>query len=198
MDDTIADYTSKMLPRLKEFEAEIIENYVEHTNKEEEPLTRSNMRLVVSRVPKNRAILNTIQCEPNFFYDLEPIDGAVDAINKMREIGWNVFFCSHPEHTSEYCHNDKNRWVRKYFGDDAAKNLILTQDKTLVRGDVLIDDRSQIPGIAKPEWRHILFTTELNRNRKTDKPRLDSWSPGWETAVEAVLSRNYGQSKCIN
>lgn len=37
-------------------------------------------------------------------------------------------------------------WVEKHFGEDFLEQVILTRDKTLVTGDILIDDRPDVTG----------------------------------------------------
>ncbi|CAF96989.1 unnamed protein product, partial [Tetraodon nigroviridis] len=50
-------------------------------------------------------------------------------------------------------------WVEKHLGHEFLEQVILTRDKTLITGDILIDDKPDIQGVeAKPSWEHILFT----------------------------------------
>ena len=41
----------------------------------------------------------------------------------------------------------------KHLGRDATNRLILTKDKTLVHGSLLIDDKPRILGAVKPRWK---------------------------------------------
>ena len=42
--------------------------------------------------------------------------------------------------------------------------MILTKDKTLVRGEVLIEDKPNIIGGVSPVWKHIFYDALYNRN----------------------------------
>ena len=39
---------------------------------------------------------------------------------------------------------EKYQWVEKYLGKSAVSQLMLTKDKTIVHGDILIDDKPMI------------------------------------------------------
>jgi 5'-nucleotidase len=70
--------------------------------------------------------------------------------------------------------------VEGHLGTEFTTRVILTRDKTLVRGDGLIDDKPTIGGIATPQWRHVLFNQPYNR--QFPGPRVD-----WENWREALL-----------
>ena len=73
-----------------------------------------------------------------------------------------------------YCVLEKYQWVEKYLGYGFTKKLILTRDKTLVRGDMLIDDKPEITGIQKPVWEHIIYDFPYNRHI-TGNRRIVRW-----------------------
>jgi 5'-nucleotidase len=60
--------------------------------------------------------------------------------------------------------------------------MIIAADKTLVRGDVLIDDRPYIKGDFTPSWEYILYDQPYNR-KNTEFRRLD-WSNWREVLTE--------------
>jgi 5'-nucleotidase len=105
------------------------------------------------------------------FYDLPPVPDAIDCIKRLSE-SYEVFFCSHPTRRSERCGYDKYRWVHKYFGE-LSRRVIMTKDKTMVRGDILIDDKMAITGVVTPSWKHLLFDTPWNKH--SDNPNRVTW-----------------------
>jgi hypothetical protein len=90
--------------------------------------------------------------------------------------------------TSVWCASEKYEWVVRHFGQGAAGRVIMTSDKTAVRGDVLIDDKPRITGAHTPTWKHVLFDAPYNQAAR-GRPRLLSWG-GWEDAVVAALKRD--------
>ena len=43
-------------------------------------------------------------------------------------------------------------WVEKHLGHDFLEQVILTRDKTLITGDILIDDK---PDILGKDWKRV-------------------------------------------
>ena len=79
--------------------------------------------------------------EEGFFEGLPPMHGAIQAMTEMEESGFKVIICTAPIMTSRFCAQEKINWVRKWLGERWLDKMILTQDKTTVRGDLLIDDK---------------------------------------------------------
>ena len=123
-----------------------------------------------------------------FFRGLPPMAGAVDAVRAMAAKGYRVFFCTSPVLTSENCAGEKFEWIRAHFGAEWVRKIIVTSDKTAVRGDVLIDDKPRITGAHLPTWRHLMFAAPYNAADASLAPagRLASWAD-WEPALLDVL-----------
>jgi len=98
------------------------------------------------------------QSQYKFFENLEPIDGAVEAYKKLKE-KYEVFILSRPSVYNPLSYTEKRIWVEKHFSFKECDNLILSCDKTLLRGKYLIDDQVQT-GLLVPEWEHIHFGGE--------------------------------------
>ena len=74
----------------------------------------------------------------------------------------------------EKCKPEKFAWVEEHLGSKWASRIIMTRDKTLVHGDVLIDDKPNIVGVRAPTWKHILYDQPYNQHC-ADQERL-TWS----------------------
>src|ERR1043166_8970161 len=90
-----------------------------------------------------------------FFIELEPIDGAIDAINKLFDI-YDTYFLSTPVDAVPSSFMNKRIWLTKHFGDKINKRLILTHRKDLVIGHYLIDDRTK-NGVLGFQGKHLHF-----------------------------------------
>jgi 5'-nucleotidase len=119
--------------------------------------------------------IDFVKFRPGFYREMVPIAGAIDAIHRISDEN-EVFFCSTPERYNSTCADDKIWWLESYVGEGWSRQLILTQDKTAVRGDILIDDRPDIVGVFEPSWEHILFTQPYNADIVDDRQRLNSWA----------------------
>ncbi|MDO5863488.1 MULTISPECIES: hypothetical protein [Paenarthrobacter] len=107
--------------------------------------------------------------------------GAVEAVLAMEEAGLNVLFCSTSFATHPTCASEKLASFEEHLGSRWVNRVILTHDKTLVRGDVLIDDKQGITGNMAPTWTHLVLDQPYNRGL-ADAPRLREWND-WEAAL---------------
>lgn len=137
------------------------------------PITNRTHFYLHDELPEHKAELNDIYAQKGFFENLEPIDGAITALHTLLNHGLDVRICTAPIRAYRHCVSEKFAWVERHLGNHWTKRLILTKDKTWVRGDVLIDDRPVITGSLTPMWRHFLYDQPYNR--MVNKPRV-SWS----------------------
>ncbi|EPY88640.1 5,3-nucleotidase, mitochondrial-like protein [Camelus ferus] len=139
----------------------------------------------------------------NFFFDLEPLPGAVEAVKQMANLeSTDVFICTSPIKMYKYCPFEKYAWVEKHFGPDFLEQIVLTRDKTVVSADLLIDDRVDITGKwpaagegagaePNPSWEHVVFTACHNRHTQLQPPsrRLHSWADDWKAILDSKRPR---------
>ena len=126
-----------------------------------------------------------------FFRDLPPREGALAAVSEVAE-AYEVFICTSPVLTSPFCAAEKYAWVERHLGADWKRRVVITSDKTLVRGDVLIDDKPAITGAeVAPAWTHVLFDAPYNDPGALapgdSRVRLARWAD-WRPAVERALA----------
>ncbi len=79
----------------------------------------------------------------NVFKDPPPMEGAVEAFNELCfDEDYDVYILSTAPWGIPNSWTQKRLWVSKYLGNKAHKRLILCNHKNLLRGDILIDDRT--------------------------------------------------------
>ncbi|NXX80535.1 NT5C protein, partial [Urocolius indicus] len=118
---------------------------------------------------------------PGFFLGLDPIPGALEAVQEMMHMKDTLGFslCFLP---LQY------QWVEKHLGPEFVERMILTRDKTVVSADLLFDDKDTIRGVEpSPRWEHILFTCCHNRHVPLPAPRrrLLSWHDDWKGILDS-------------
>ncbi len=79
------------------------------------------------------------QSKEGFFLSLEPIDGAIETYKKLEQ-AYDVWILTAPSYMNPLCYTEKRLWVEKYLGLETCKKLVICYDKSLLRGDYLIDD----------------------------------------------------------
>ena len=141
------------------------------------PITPSAERLtygVEDQLPvRCRNIALTVFQTKGFFRDIQPMPGAIEGLLGLERAGHSVHICTRPFFGNPHCASEKHVWVRDWLGADWERKLAIVHDKTLIRGDVLIDDMPEIKGSEEPEWKHVLYDWPYNRD--SNKDRVRSW-----------------------
>ena len=150
---------------------------------------RKSFHLLEDYPPELRAQAEALYTAPGFISNLPPVPGAIEAYRELLALGMDVRICSSPLRQYENCVAEKYQWVERHLGRAATERLILTRDKTLVQGDLLIDDRPRVEGGARPRWRHIIYDAPYNRH-ETGRPRL-TWS-NWRNVLAGELYASDG------
>lgn len=136
---------------------------------------RTTWDLCLNLTPEGVEINKRIMELPGFYRNLQPIPGAVAAVQTLIRAGHDVWFVSTPHPHNPTCASDKYAWVEEHFGFEMKRKTILTDDKTMIRGDVLIDDRPLIEGVDTPTWRHLCFG-EYGYSESTTSARVRNWA----------------------
>jgi 5'(3')-deoxyribonucleotidase len=102
------------------------------------------------------------QSKVGFFLDLKPLDFAIEGV-KTLQTKYDVWILTRPSIKNTHCYTEKAEWIKKYFGEDMLNKMILCPDKSLVKGDFLIDDdvkhgQPEFEG----EWLHFATDKFLN------------------------------------
>ena len=180
MDNTIVDW-----------DAEFIRRYAAASGRE---------LADVERVVRNRAsfeiehnfeeserakVLETV-ASPGFYESLQPLPGAVEALQALVAEGVDVKLVTAPHPTCPgTCALEKYRSVERLFGAAFQDRLIITRDKTHVQGDLLIDDKPRISGSKPCPFKHVLFSQSYNQDVE-GKQRLSSWASWRDTLPKAL------------
>lgn len=125
---------------------------------------------------EHRPALQALYARAGFFADLPPVGGAVAAMQALLDYGHDVRICTSPIRDYRHCVAEKFAWVEQHLGSEWIGRMLLTQDKTWVRGDVLIDDKPQISGSLTPVWTQWLYDAPYNRQYR-DRRRVQWTQP---------------------
>jgi 5'-nucleotidase len=130
--------------------------------------------------------IKRITQKAGLYSSLKPIEGSVEAVKKLGELGYNVFFCTAPEteYQDQMCWSEKAQAIESHFGEAWVRKLILTKDKTLVQGTILVDDKPplQIKGIVPPTWIQLLFDQPYNQTMA----RETTWRGRWNDLFDVL------------
>lgn len=111
----------------------------------------------------------TIKKTPHAYWKMKPMPEAIKAIHSLLGMGHDVWIATKPPTGIAYAYADKVTWVLDYI-PELKRKIVITHDKSLLRGDVLIDDRPHKANVDKfqgkvihfgsplwPDWSEVLF-----------------------------------------
>ncbi len=120
-----------------------------------------------------------------YYRTLDVVEGSQAALAELKQQGHHVTICTAPMPGIGSSLMEKHDWVIEHFGATLAKNMITTVDKTMIKGDILIDNKPEIKGFyKKPHWEHIVYDHPYNRHI-TGQRRI-TWDNWKEILPEAV------------
>lgn len=89
-----------------------------------------------------------------FFLNLPVMPGAYAGVEQLSKHA-DLWVCTTPK-LSMHCASEKQTWIDKHF-PELKRKVILTKDKTMIRGGYLIDDKPEITGVCVPSWEHVWY-----------------------------------------
>lgn len=111
-----------------------------------------------------------IKNKPGWWLNLKPLDYGLSIVETLRQIGFRLTICSKGPSRSVNAWTEKVQWVQMHIPD---ADIVLTQDKSIVYGRVLVDDW---PDYIKP-WlderpRGIVLMPATPHNKRFKHPRV--------------------------
>lgn len=97
------------------------------------------------------------QSVPGLFAGLDPLPGAIEVVNRLRaEPAIDLWIASRPSVRNPHSYSEKRLWIEQHFDFDLAKRLILITNKSLLRGEILVDDNATGAGQDRFEGALVL------------------------------------------
>ena len=155
MDNVIADFDERISEVLK----------ANHPEISVIPLEQRTTFYIRDQYPEeHHPALESIYLGKGFYRNLPIIEGSLEALEYMLTLGHDVRICTRPLLRNPYCVQEKYEWVDENLIKEWLHRVVISKDKTIVKGDLLIDDKPEIKGIEIPSWEHILYTQPYNLN----------------------------------
>ncbi len=98
------------------------------------------------------------QSQYGFYQNLLPIKGAISAaLWLLRSKTFNPYILTAPSIRNPMSYTEKRVWVEKHLGIEFVERLIISPNKSLLKGEILIDDRVEGNGQEGFEGKLIWF-----------------------------------------
>ena len=143
------------------------------------PIEKRKKSHLTQEYPNNlRGKIESILNTRGFFLNLPPVESGIEAVKEMISDNRNkILICSSGIYANKNSIGEKRFWLEKYLGQDVARYAVFTKDKTVIRGDYLIDDNPSVEiGTYTPEWKYIIFDQPFNKNSKHKLRIKSDWS----------------------
>jgi 5'(3')-deoxyribonucleotidase len=141
----------------------------------------------LTRHVKYPKVLLNILNQPNFFYSLEPLPGAVEYFGKLNKIA-DVSIITQPPLLSDYGISEKKRWVAKYWPEFDMSKMWFGFEKYKINGDLMFDDNPKHLSTWKDKHPNgitvvpdYIFTRDIKVDYRFD---VDT---SWEQLYDLVL-----------
>ena len=133
-----------------------------------EDIKGTKLQLIVPT--EHRNIVRNYPHQKGFFKDLPLIENSYEVIKELND-HYEVYVAS-AAMEFEYSLPEKFEWLDQHFPFIPWKRRVFCGDKTITKGDVLIDDHDF--NLSVFDGRAIMFTSSHNVN-ETKYERLNSW-----------------------
>lgn len=141
-------------------------------------------RFLTDHMPRSeRRRARAIVERAGWFGELPVTPGAKEGVAELLGAGVDVWVCTKPLEANPTCLNDKHAWLVRHF-PELSNHLITAPDKSMIRGDILLDDAIKLTWLETATWAPVVFDAPFNRYHSEwrDIPR---WS--WGDPLDILL-----------
>eukprot|EP01057_Protomagalhaensia_wolfi_P001359 Protomagalhaensia_wolfi_Nauph_80__1358@NODE_180_length_3278_cov_60_680148_g136_i0_p2_GENE_NODE_180_length_3278_cov_60_680148_g136_i0NODE_180_length_3278_cov_60_680148_g136_i0_p2_ORF_typecomplete_len235_score20_03NT5C/PF06941_12/2_8e34HAD_2/PF13419_6/5_3e05HAD/PF12710_7/0_0003Put_Phosphatase/PF06888_12/0_00052Acid_phosphat_B/PF03767_14/0_41Hydrolase/PF00702_26/0_25_NODE_180_length_3278_cov_60_680148_g136_i015632267 len=183
MDNTLNDWDSQFVRVMKELYPDF---------QPIDPTQRTDYCMEKNYPPEWTERIQRLAHLRGFWSSMPPAPGAVEAMKEMTDSGLQVWIVSAPDaFLTARCALEKYEWVEAHLGPEWKNRVILAPDKTLVQGDLLIDDKpTATTGTLqdRQSWVHIAYCQPYNMGNRCPgaASRLHNWRE-WRSVVPGLL-----------
>lgn len=148
---------------------------------------------VASHVKIGQKINDYLYTE-GFFLDVPAMEGAIETLKKIQDLGHEVYIVSAPSWPGNSA-SDKITWARKNLPFINKRDIFLCHHKHMVKGDVFIDDSPDNLKLYRQHWPTAITMTIAYPYNESMKGLVDVHADGyadskkaWNTIFEAIES----------
>lgn len=164
MDGPVADFETHFWNRC-------VENGWELDCAQHEQTERYGTSHVVN--PAHRRLARAMVETAGWYAELPPVAGALDGLVGLA-VHADVWLCTKPLEDNPTCRDDKGAWVRRCLGGDWERRLIISPDKSMIRGDFLLDDAPKPAWYPFASWAPVIYTAPYN-GKASEWGRVPHW-----------------------
>lgn len=127
--------------------------------------------------------------EKGFCFNIAVCPEAYEGVSRLRTMA-QVVFVTAPYISNSYWMNERFWALQRAFPEKGGASVIFAKDKTLIHGDVLVDDKTTTVDAWSTAWptaQSLLWSTAQNGADSTLGRRVHSW----QEVIDLVGSLTY-------
>lgn len=121
--------------------------------------------------------------QPGWFLELPVVQGAQAGMEELASVA-DVWICTKPLEANPTCRDDKAHWILEHFGSGWEQRVIIAPNKSLVWGDILLDDGPKLAWLDIASWSPMIFPLSFN-GLGSEWAHIPSWT--WGERIERLL-----------
>lgn len=133
--------------------------------------------------PKHRANARKMIDTTRWFRDIPVTEGAQEGLAKLSKVA-EIFICTKPLDNDEYCLLDKRQWIGKHF-PKFVDRLITAPDKSVIKGDILLDDAPKLKWLPRADWSPVIYSTPSNSHEGSELWEFPHWD--WTQPIDELI-----------
>lgn len=165
MDNTLNDFTGGYVKKLNEFTG------LNVVLTKEDQINYEMHKNIPQINGSGEQLREKIFTSPKFWEILDPLPDAVDVMRLLCQ-KYETYILTATWPTDDDCYVEKMNWIKNWLPFFDLHNVITTWNKSLIRGDVLIDDAPRFLETYNAET--IAYDFPYNRHVKTTY-RAQNW-----------------------
>lgn len=125
--------------------------------------------------------------EPDFFRFLPVTPGAQEGVEQLlKRNDIDLWVVTKPLDSNPYCADEKRAWLAEHF-PDLKNKLILAPDKSMIHGDILIDDAIHPEWLGRSSWMPVVYRMPYNGpGSKWESPFVFPQRWDWSDGVDSL------------
>lgn len=148
-------------------------------------LDHQTHRYATDHIPDqaHRAAARRMVDTAGWFRDLRVVPGSREGLAELAAVA-HVWIVTKPLASNPTCACEKTWWVKTHLGSTWVDRLVIAPDKSIVRGDILLDDAPKLSWLPRAEWRPVIYPAPFNR-AGSQWAGIPAWC--WRDGTDALL-----------
>ncbi len=137
---------------------------------------RTQFAFYKDSTPEVQDVIMQVMNHPDLYRRIKGDPKVKAAFQATEDAGHTNRFASSPWTGNKTCMQDKEDFIAAEFGEPVRKHLVLLHDKTVLRGDAIVDDKPKLSGLFEDDLEMVHIVPTQPYNAEVETPfRINDW-----------------------